>query len=191
MKRHPSPTHSSTVILFLGRLRLGWLLVTFWLFTPQLVFGIDKHWTGTTNTTWGTGTNWFEGSAPGGSTDNAVFDRTFTNNNQPTLGATATAGGLWMTNNVGQNVTISGSTLTLSGNTINLIPGLGILMDNANAFTLTISAPLTVQNPQIWRNNSGNLLTISTGGVNTNNKALTIDGSGNTTISGVVSSTNV
>src|SRR5438445_4575066 len=187
MKRHPSPTHSSAVILFLGRLRLGWLLATFWLFTPQLVFGIDKHWTGTTNTTWGTGTNWLEGSPPGGSTDNAVFDRTFTNNNQPTLGGTTTAGGLWMTGNVGQNVTISGVTLTLAGNTINGTAGLGILMDNANAFTLTITAPVKVGAAQTWRNNSGNLLTIGAGGVDANGKALTVDGSGNTTISGVVS----
>src|SRR5438309_12050034 len=119
MKRHPSPTHSSAVILFLGRLRLGWLLVTFWLFTPQLVFGIDKHWTGTTNTTWGTGTNWLEGSPPGGTTDNAVFDSTFNSSNQPTLASTATVGGLWMVGTVGRNVIISGSTLTLGGGTIN------------------------------------------------------------------------
>ena len=44
-----------------------------------------------------------------------------------------------MTTGVGQNVTISGSTLTLQGNTINGTAGLGILVDNANAYTLTIS----------------------------------------------------
>jgi autotransporter-associated beta strand protein len=184
MKRHPSRTHRSAIILPFGRVLLGWLLVTFWLFTPQLVFGTDKHWTGTTNATWGTATNWFEGSPPGGTGDNAVFDRTF--NNQPTLGATTTAGGLWMTGNVGQNVTISGSTLTLQGNTINGTAGLGILIDNANAFTLTINAPLKLGGAQTWLNNSSNLFTVS-GAVNNNGVALTIDGSGNTAISGVVS----
>src|SRR5437879_159820 len=93
-----------------------------------------------------------------------------------------------MTGSVGQNVTISdsGFTLTLQGHTINGTAGLGILVDNANAFTLTISASLKVGNAQTWRNSSGNLLMIS-GAVNTA-KALTIDGTGNTTISGVVSS---
>src|SRR6266446_8172877 len=186
MKRDPSTTRSPATMLPFGGALLGWFLVTFWLFNPQLVFGTDRHWTGATNTTWSTSTNW-DTLPPGGTTDNAVFDGTFTNNNQPNLTATTTAGGLWMTGNVGQNVTISGLTLTLQGNTINGTAGLGILMDNANAFTLTITAPVKVGGAQTWRNNSGNLLTIGAGGVDANGKALTVDGSGNTTISGVVS----
>jgi fibronectin-binding autotransporter adhesin len=59
--------------------------------------------------------------------------------------------------------------------------------DNANAFTLTITAPLVIGNAQTWTNNSGSVLTIGAGGVNLNGKALTINGSGDTTISGVVS----
>jgi fibronectin-binding autotransporter adhesin len=184
MKRHLSLTRRSAIIRLFGRVRLEWLLVTFWLFTPPLAFGTDRHWTGATNNTWGTNTNWDTGP-PGGTSDNAVFNSTFTN--QPNLAATATAGGLWMTGNVGQNVTISGSTLTLQGNTINGTAGLGILMDNANAFTLTIDATLKLGAAQTWTNSSGNLLTIGTGGLDLNNKALTINGSGNTTISGVVS----
>ncbi len=143
----------------------------------------DKIWTGATNAVWGTGSNW-TGSNPT-SGDNAVFNSTFAN--QPNLGAAATAGGIWMTGSIsiGQNVTISGSTLTLQGNTINGTAGLGILVDNANAFTLTITAPLKLGANQTWTNSSGNLLTI--GAVDTNNKALTINGTGNTTISGVIS----
>jgi autotransporter-associated beta strand protein len=184
MKRHLSHTRRSATILLFGRVRLGWLLVTFWLFTPQLVFATDRHWTGATSTQWNTSTNW-DTAQPGGTGDNAVFNQAFTY--QPKLTSTTTIGGIWMTGNTGQNVTVSGSTLTLQGNTINGIAGLGILMDNANAFTLTINAPLTLGAAQTWRNNSGNLLTIG-GTVNTNNQNLTIDGSGNTTISGVVSS---
>jgi autotransporter-associated beta strand protein len=187
MKPHLAPTRRSVIILLFGRVRLGWLLVTFWLFTPQLVFGTDREWIGTTNTTWSTTTNWNGGVVPG-NTDNAVFDNTFNTSNQPNLGAIATAGGLWMKASVGQNVTISGLTLTLNGTSINGTAGLGILMDSADAFNLTISAPLKLNAAQTWRNNSGSLLTIGTGGVNTNNKAFTIDGSGNTTISGIVSS---
>jgi fibronectin-binding autotransporter adhesin len=160
---------------------------SFLIFAVSFAHATDRIWTGATNMTWGTSTNW-NTTPPGGTSDNSVFNGTFTN--QPNLGSTATAGGLWMTGSVGQNVTVSGSTLTLQGNTIGGTAGLGILMDNANAFTLTITAPLKLGAAQTWRNNSGNLLTIGAGGVNTNAKALTIDGSGNTTISGVVSGTN-
>src|SRR5436309_15830820 len=100
------------------------------LLTVASASATDKFWSGPTNTTWGTGTNW-TGSLPA-STDNAVFNSTFTN--QPNLGTTATAGGIWMTTGVGQNVTISGSTLTLQGNAINGTAGLGILVDNANPY---------------------------------------------------------
>lgn len=157
------------------------------LFVQHLVLATDISWTGATDTTWGTNGNWLGGTQPG-STDNAVFNRTFSN--QPNLTANKTIGGIWMTGSIGQNVTISGaSTLTLNGNTINGTAGLGILIDNANAFTLTINCILKVGNAQTWTNNSGNILTVGAGGVNTNAKALTINGTGNTTISGVVSST--
>jgi autotransporter-associated beta strand protein len=146
-------------------------------------FAVDKIWTGATNTAWGTNTNW-TGNAPSAG-DNAVFNSTFTN--QPNVGNTS-AGGIWMTGSIGQNVTISGSgALALQSSTINGTAGLGILVDNANAFTLTITAPLKIGNAQTWTNSSGNLLTIGAGGVDLNTKALTINGSGNTTISGVIS----
>src|SRR5438270_7660391 len=127
------------------------------LFAPQCLFATDRTWSGGTSV-WGTGTNW-SGSVAPTSTDNPVFSSTFSN--QPTLGAAATVGGLWMTGNVGQNVIIGGAfALTLSGNTINGTAGLGILVDNANAYGLTINAPITLGAAQSWTNNSGNLLTI-------------------------------
>ncbi len=93
-----------------------------------------------------------------------------------------------MTGAVGQNVTISGSgTLKLGGGTINGTAGLGILIDNANTSSLTINAAIQLAGAQTWMNNSGNLFTVGAGGVDIFNKALTINGTGNTTISGVVS----
>lgn len=159
-------------------------LLTLLFLAPQLVFGADTVWTGATNTTWSTSTNW-TGGVPGAA-DNAVFNSTFSN--QPNLTGNRSTGGIWMTGSVGQNVTISGgsNTLTLHGNTINGTAGLGILIDNANAFTFTINCDLKVGSAQTWTNNSSNLFTVG-GAVNANNKALTINGSGNTTISGVVS----
>src|SRR5207237_10562969 len=87
------------------------------LFAPQAVFAADRVWTGTTNTTWGTNSNWTGGAPSAG--DNAEFNSAFSN--QPNLAGNASAGGIWMTGRVGQNVTISdsGFTLTLQGNSIN------------------------------------------------------------------------
>ena len=158
--------------------------VVFSLLSVPFAWGTDTSWTGATSTTWSVSGNWSAG-APGTS-DNAVFNSTFSN--QPTLTTNPSIGGLWMTGSVGQNVTISGSgqTLSLGGNTINGTAGLGILVDNANAYTLTISCGIKLLNAQTWTNNSGNVLTIS-GAVDTNKKDLTVNGSGNTTISGVIS----
>ena len=170
--------------------RLGWpfspLLVSglLWFFVEASSFATDKVWTGGQNTDWGNNVNW-SGNAPSGS-DNAKFNGTFSN--QPNLTGNASVGGIWVTGAIGQNVTISASngTLTLQGNTINGTANLGILIDNSNPFTLTISAPVKIGNAQSWTNNSGNLFTVS-GGVNLNNKALTINGTGNTTIAGAIS----
>src|SRR4051812_33192613 len=144
------------------------------LFQP-LAMATDKSWTGGTSTQWSTNGNW-TGNAPAAG-DNAVFNSTFTN--QPNLTGNASAGGNWMTGSIGQNVTVSASsgTLTLNGNTVNGTSGIGILIDNSNAFTLTISAAVKVGGAQSWTNNSGNLFTLS-GSLDLNNKALAINGTG-------------
>src|SRR5437899_2226254 len=185
MKRHPSPRHRSAIILPVGRVRLGWLLVTFWLFTPQLIFGTDRHWTGATNTTWSTSTNW-DTAPPGGTSDNAVFDSTFNSSNQPSLTSTATVGGLWMVGSVGRNVTISGSTLTLGGGTINGNGSVAILMDSAVAFTLTINNSIFLNNFTFGGTKN---LTLGTGQVilNTSPITITLNGTGSTlTLGGTI-----
>ena len=89
-----------------------------------------------------------------------------------------------MTTGVVQNVTLSGpGTLNLTG--LGIL-GTGILVDNPNAVTLTITANLGISNGQAWTNNSGNLFTVS-GNVNLNGNAVTVNGTGNTLISGNVS----
>ena len=40
------------------------------------------------------------------------------------------------------------------------ILGTGILVDNTNAFTLTITANVSIGTSQAWTNNSGNLFTV-------------------------------
>ena len=143
--------------------------------------GADRDWEGAIDTNWGTTGNW-RGGRPGNG-DNAVFNTPFAN--QPTLNANAQVDGLWMTNGVAQNVTLNGSgTLSLGGGNINGIAGLGILVNNTSAYSLTINAPLAITGTQTWRNSSGNLLTI--GSVNLFSNGLTVDGTGNTAITGAI-----
>ena len=63
--------------------------------------------------------------------------------------------------------------------------GTGILVDNTNAFTLTITANLSIGRDQAWTNNSGNLFTVS-GNVALGGNGLTVNGTGDTLISGVI-----
>ena len=100
-------------------------------------------WTGAVSTVWNNTPNWGAGGVPG-SGDTALFNGAFSN--QPNLTAGTTVGTLWMTTGVAQNVTISSN----PGTTLNIsdlgIPGTGILVDNTNAFTLTITASLSLGN---------------------------------------------
>ena len=91
-----------------------------------------------------------------------------------------------MATGVAQNVTISSSAaqiLTIEG--VGIL-GTGILIDNASAFTLTITARVGLDASQTWTNNSGNLFTVSgtTLGLGEDN-TLTVNGTGNTLISAV------
>ena len=142
-------------------------------------------WTGATNTTWSTSTNWSPSGPPGG-LDTAEFNSSFTN--QPNVTTTTAIGTLWMTDSVGQNVTLSSNVAAILNITGGGIPGTGILIDNTNAFTLTITARLALANFEAWTNNSGNLFTVSSpAGLNLSTNGLTVNGTGNTLISAVIS----
>lgn len=160
---------------FIGRFNRCLLLS---LLPLSAALATDNPWTGATSTDWGNNGNW-TGGKPGGG-DSAVFNSTFSN--QPIVGNGQTVGAVHMTGSIGQNVTISGAGQL----TINAISGAGILVDNTNAFSLTISVKIKVGNDQTWTNNSGNLLTIS-GPVDIDKEQITVQGTGNTLISGIIS----
>ena len=165
-------------------IRLRALALSVALLPVPLVQAVDQQWDGSASTTWTDNANW-SGATPGLS-DTAIFDSTFSN--QPNVSGTNALGGIWMTNGVGQNVTIGGSgTLSLGGTTINGTAGMGLLVDNASSYALTINAVVQLTAAQTWTNNSSNLLTIGTGGLNITSHAFTLNGSGNTTINGVLS----
>jgi autotransporter-associated beta strand protein len=88
-----------------------------------------------------------------------------------------------MTTGVGQNVTISDSAnfvLTIGG-----VAGTGIQIDSTvGAFTLTISTGVAINAAQAWTNNSSNLFTVS--GNVALGAALTVNGTGDTLISGIL-----
>ena len=140
-------------------------------------------WTGATNSIWNNSTNWSP-SGPPGATDTAVFNSAFSN--QPNLIADAAVGELHMATGVAQNVTlgsIGAQILTIEGVGI----GTGILIDNASAFTLTITTRVAVDASQAWTNNSGNLFTVSGATVALGeNNILRVNGTGNTLISSVI-----
>ena len=147
-------------------------------------FQVDAlfSWTGVTSRIWSTSTNWSP-LGPPGAADTAVFDRAFTN--QPIITGGTSIGTLSMTTGVAQNVAITASsgTFFITGQGI---LGTGVLVDNPNAFTLTIAANLSITNSQAWTNNSGNLFTVN-GSVDLGGNAVTVNGTGDTRISGVVS----
>jgi autotransporter-associated beta strand protein len=159
------------------------------LLISQSAFATDRSWTGASSTVWATSSNWNPSAVPVAA-DNALFGASFTN--QPRLTASAFVGGLWIKTGVTRSPVISaGSTsdvLTLHGNTINGVADRGILVDNTSPYFLTVGAGTKLGNTQYWDNNSSNLLTVS-GAVNLNAAALTIRGTGNTRINGVLSST--
>src|SRR6266576_4836358 len=159
------------------------------LLISQSAFATDRSWTGASSTVWATSSNWSPSTVPLAA-DNALFSASFTN--QPRLTAFAFVGGLWIKTGVTKSAVISaGSTsnvLTLAGNTITGVASRGILTDNTSSYSLTVGCSTRLANSQYWDNNSPNLLTVN-GAVNLNAKALTVRGTGNTRISGILSST--
>ncbi len=150
---------------------------------PRANAEVDANisWSGILNSDWNNSANWSTGGPPGPG-DTAVFNQAFLS--QPNLTTGVSVGTLWMTTGITRNVTLSsnGGTLNLTG--LSMI-GTGILIDNTNAFTLTITAPVSIGNSQAWTNNSANLFTVS-GNVNLNGSAVTVNGTGDTLISGNV-----
>ena len=135
------------------------------------------------STTWATGSNWVSGTAPVSSTttDTVLFNQT-SYTSQPDYGTTSIAG-----ITVG-NGTTNTAALTLTGTTLTL--GTSGITINPNSGTVGLSNAVRLDGNQTWTNNSSSLFTV--GATITNNSsaspvALTIAGTGNTTISGIIS----
>ncbi len=157
-------------------------LLPLFLFTAASLQAADRYWTGALSNSWNTNGNWIGNSPSAG--DTAVFDRAFAN--QPDVSGNISAGAIWVTGGLAQSFSITGAgRLQLSGNTVNGQADIGLLVDHTSPFTLTISTLLKLGGSQTWMNNSGSLVTI--GNVDMNNKTLTVSGTGNITMNGVLS----
>lgn len=159
-------------------------------------FAVDtttSEWTGATNATWSTTTNWTPNTIPS-ATVSAKFDAAFTSANQPNLTGGQTTQGIWLATGVTQDVTISGAQLlTITGTAIlNGQTAAGIIMDDSADHKLTISTTTLglSQNTGFYVNNAGTL-TIS-GTVALGLRTLTLAGtnaSGNIILNGPITST--
>ena len=126
-------------------------------FQPHQV-DANFSWTGAANTTWNNPGNWSPSGPPGApispsSTAHSAISPILS---QYRRSANCTWRQVSLkTSRLGS---ILAQILTIEGVGI---PGTGILIDNASAFTLTITARVGVDASQAWTNNSGNLFTVS------------------------------
>jgi len=124
----------------------------------------NQWWNGTSNVTWTSG-------------DDAVFGNGGTGG-AVTLASPTTIGSLTFNSFSG--------TYTIGTNTSTITLNNGITM-NSGAGAATILSPITLGGAQSWINNDDSLLTIGTGAVSNAGFLLTVGGTGNTTVSSVIS----
>jgi fibronectin-binding autotransporter adhesin len=115
-------------------------------------------------------------SATWTSGDDAIFG------NAGTAGAVTLAGPT-VANSLKFNPFSGTYTLGTSGQALTLTNGLTM---NSGAGAVTIVSPITLGAAQSWVNNSASLLTVGTDTVSKASYLLNIDGSGNTTVSGII-----
>lgn len=169
-----------------------------WLHFASVAPGAVFYWDGQTSTSWNVNTNWSDvqgattpdpATAPGlgGATslanDQVVFNTAAAIANQiATLDAAINVNKITFDANATTAITLAAGT----GGSLTLGTG-GIQVDaGSGAHTISAAVALGTASPQNWLNNSASLFTVS-GTVALGTNALTFDGSGDFTISGIMS----
>ena len=149
-------------------------------------------WSGSSNVNISKNTNWNPSLTAFSSSDLAIWDSA-TYTNSPWVNVNISIGELLFGSNNTGGVTFGSDGTGASNGIISLsgIAGIGIQMNNnSGAVNLGSSARFSLGASQIWINNSTNSLTINntiTGADNITARTLTIDGTGNTSLGGVIS----
>ncbi len=153
---------------------------------PATAYWKDTQGTELWNTNAAGSTNWTTTS--GGGVDTGSIPGVITDVHFYATGAGAFA------TNLGQDFTINSLTMdggtsnnavSISGNTLTINGASGITM-NSGSGMLTLNSNVVLGGAQTWLNNSSNLFTVA-GNVDNGTHLLTVDGTGNTAISGVIS----
>lgn len=134
-----------------------------------------RSWVGGTGSNWNDNNQWSPANFPT-STERANFNNA-SYNNPPIINVASNAAGIVVGSSSGAVTIGIGNTLTLGLSGINMASA---------ASNLSINAGLTLGAAQTWTVASGKMLTAS-GSINNNGNLLTIDSTGNTTISGNIS----
>ncbi len=159
---------------------LGLAFLSFFIALPDKAQAATKDWSCTAATTaWATGSNWVGGVAPTNdlTTDIARFNCT-SYTSQPNAGTTSIAGIV-----IGDGATATAA-LTISGTALSI--GASGVVKNAASGTATISTATTLGAALPFTNNSATLLTVGAGAITNGANLLTVNGSGNVTITGVI-----
>ncbi|MEO5714449.1 MAG: autotransporter-associated beta strand repeat-containing protein [Luteolibacter sp.] len=180
MKTKPNPFISSPVsCLAFVVLSVAGLLA------PDSAKADTYDWVGTTNGNLsGTPANWNPNTSVPGSADVARWNAA-TYTTAPTTNANMAIGELLFDANNTAGVTFGTGALTL---TLNGISNVGIQLNSGSGAVSTGSAKFALGAAQSWTNNSGSLLTVG-GTIADGGFDLSLDGSGNATLGGVISGT--
>jgi len=144
-------------------------------------FSHAATWDGDTSAAWATAGNWDTPPANNLTTDIADF-------NLATYGGDPVFAPNAGTTNI-KGITIGSGNGAMTLTTANLSIGASGISIVSGASALTVSGTLTAGVTQSWLNNSASLFS-SSGSVGLSSYTLTVGGSGDTTLSGVVSGTN-
>jgi uncharacterized protein (TIGR03382 family) len=182
--------HSFRAAQTLGKaLTAGISAASFALITAPAALAASDTWTGTTDGTWATSTNWAGGNVPG-SGNTATFNGAGNGNTTIDLGAGVTLGTLLFDTSSAAAYTIGSGAVGSQTLTLGTV-GNAITMNSTVANNELINSNLalaTTGTYTVTNNSTTNALTIA-GGVSastTGTKVLSVTGSGNTAISGAI-----
>jgi autotransporter-associated beta strand protein len=170
-----SPVRSLTL-----RLAIAGLIV------PVATHAVTYEWTGATNNNLsGTSANWSPSLSSLGTGDVLRWNASAYTGTAPTANAAITFGELLFDAGNTNGITFGAGANAL---TLNGVSGTGILVNSGSGAVSTGSATFKLGAAQSWINNSSNTLTVG-GGITNQGFLLTLDGTGVTTLGGIISGT--